>query len=255
MGKVIAVANQKGGIGKTTTGLNTADALIHCNYHVLYIDCDAQCNSSSSYGAVIEDQETLSDLMTGVRTARECIQHTEFGDIIAGDSNLPGVEVSLMNKPGGFTKLKKAIKEIRDDYDFIIIDTPPNLGTMMLNALSAADGVIIPVKADKYSIDGLNLLLNTISDVKENTNENLEIYGVLLTSYDSRTSLGTSMWEQLPAIGKANGFHVFRHPIRTCQAIVDAQAEGTSLFEKAPSSNGAIDYAEMVHELLTEVIR
>lgn len=246
----IAVANQKGGVGKTTTALNIADAMMHCDYRVLFVDLDPQCNSTSSYNAQIEYTETIYDLMQGKCSTKEAIQHTEIGDIIAGDGSLSEIESALDSKMGRYRLLKKALEEVKDDYDFCIIDTPPNLGLYMLNALVAADGCIIPIKAEKYAIDGLGLLINTVNDVIENENPRLKIYGVMLNEYDKRTTLGRETWNVLPEVGKEKGFRVFQTPVRTCQTIKDAQAEGVSLFERDPSCNAALDYVEVLKELL-----
>lgn len=248
----IAIANQKGGVGKTTTALNIADALIHCNYKVLFLDLDPQCNSTSSYNAKIEKTTTIYDVINGECLPSDAIQHTDFGDIIAGDRLLTECEGKLLTNIGGHNVIKKALHQIEEtcDYDFVIMDTPPNLGIYMLNALTAANGCIIPLKAEKYAVDGLKLLIETINDVIENTNAKLRIYGVLLTAYDKRTSLDKAIWKTLPNVGKVYGFNVFKTPVRICQTIKDAQAEGISLFKKDSSSNGSLDYAHIVKELL-----
>lgn len=248
----IAIANQKGGVGKTTTALNIADALIHCNYKVLFLDLDPQCNSTSSYNAKIEKTNTIYDVVNGECIPTEAIQHTGFGDIIAGDRLLTECEGKLLTNIGGYNVIKKALQQIEEtcDYDFAIMDTPPNLGIYMLNALTAANGCIIPLKAEKYAIDGLKLLIETINGVIENTNEKLKIYGVLLTAYDKRTSLDKGVWKNLPNVGKIYNFNVFKNPIRVCQTIKDAQADGVSLFQKEPNCNGSLDYIHIVKELL-----
>ncbi len=253
MATKIAIANQKGGVGKTTTAINIADALKRCGYDVLFLDLDPQCNSTGSYKAETEDTSTIYDVMDGKVSIKDAIQHTEIGDIIAGDPLMAGEESKFQSRPGGFNIIKKALKEVDDQYDFVIMDTPPNLGIYMLNALTAANGIVIPVKAEKDAIDGLSQLINTVNEVVENTNENLKVYGVLMTAYDKRNSLDKDIWTQLPEVGKSNGFRVFDNPVRVCQAIKMAQAEEVSLFDKDPASTGALDYAAVVKELLGEI--
>lgn len=245
----IAIANQKGGVGKTTTALNIADALKRKKKKVLFIDLDPQCNSTASYGAVNDGVNSLYDIFEGKCSPEDAIQSTKAGDIIPGDPLLVELEHKVQTKIGGFLILKKEIKKIEDKYDYIIMDTPPNLGVFMLNALTASDGVIIPLKAEKYAIDGLNLLISTVNDVVENTNEDLKVYGVVLTAYDQRTSLDKQIWELLPSVGAENGFPVFKTPIRICQTVKDAQAQGIPLFELSASCNAAKDYTAVVKEL------
>lgn len=249
----IAIVNQKGGVGKTTTAINIADALKHCDYRVLFADLDPQSNSTSTYQANVEGEYTMYDVLDGKCEAAEAIQNTQFGDILVGDPALSELEFKLMQRPNGFMAVKKALKSIEDNYDFIIMDTPPNLGVFMGNALTAANGIIVPVLAEKYAVDGLNKLIETYNDVLESTNPELKIYGVLLTAYDSRTKLGKDTWKLLPEIGENYGFHVFRNPVRTCQNVRDAQSEQVSLFEQYGSCNAAIDYANVVKEILEEV--
>ena len=141
---------------------------------------------------------------------------------------------------------------MQDKYDFVIYDTPPNLGIYMLNALVAADGVIIPIKAEKYAIDGLSQLIKSINEVVETENEDLKIYGVLMTAYDKRNALDKDMWAQLPKVGEQVGFKVFKTPVRICQTIKVAQAEDVSLYDKDSSCTGALDYVDVIKELLEE---
>lgn len=248
--KTIAIANQKGGIGKTTTGFMLATGLMHCGYNLLYVDMDPQCNSTSSYNAVIDGENTLYDLMNGKCSTEEAIQTTDIGDIIAGDPHLVEDESKFQSKMGGFNIVRNALKSVQDKYDYCIIDTPPGLGIFMYNALCAAEGVVIPMKAEKYAVDGLNLMIGTINDVVQNANENLEIYGVLLTAYDIRNSLDQQIWNSLPKVGEEYGFNVFKTPIRICQDIKNCQAEGKNLFVTNPRSNGAVDYATFIKEIL-----
>lgn len=249
----IAIANQKGGVGKTTTAICLADALRHCDYKVLFVDLDPQNNSTSTYQAKVEDEYTIFDVLEGACKTEDAIQKTSFGDILVGDPKLTELEYKLLQKANGFMAVKKALKSVEENYDYIILDTPPNLGIFMGNALAAANGVIIPMTAEKYAVDGLGKLIDTINEILEYTNPELKIYGVLLTAYDSRTKLGRETKRQLPDIGEQYGFHVFETPVRICQNIRDAQTEQVSLFDNYGACNAAVDYANVVKELLEEV--
>ncbi|MCR5357181.1 MAG: ParA family protein [Lachnospiraceae bacterium] len=256
MSTKIAITNAKGGVAKTTTALNIADALMYIGYKVLFIDLDPQANSTSVYeGTTLrsEGEKTLFDVMEGTSNIKDCIQHTEFGDIVAGDSRLAEKDAEYQVKIGGNKILKKSLKEVDKDYDFIIMDTPPNIGAFMQNAIYAADGCLCPVLPKKFAIDGLGQLLDTIDSIRDDGNEKLKIYGIVLTIYDKRNAQDRDIKEQLPELGENLGFHVFNTEIRTCQDVEKALAECKSLFRTKGNSNGAADYVGLVKELL-EVI-
>ena len=248
----IAIANQKGGVAKTTTALCLANGLQECGYKVLMIDMDPQCNTSSTYRAIQENTATLYDLLHEDCTIEEAIQTTESGDIISGDNNLAGIEGEFAAHIKNYSLLRKALKTIDDKYDFAIIDTPPNIGFYMTSALVASSGVIVPLKAEKFAIDGLAQIMANINDAKD-VNPDLQIYGVLLTVYDKRTALDTVVHDQLPQIGKERGFKVFKTSIRTCQQIKEAQSRQVRLFDGYTNWKGAIDYANLIKEWLEEV--
>jgi len=262
----IAIANQKGGVGKTTTAVNLADALIHFGNKVLFIDMDPQHNSTSTYGAQIDGANTIVDVLKKDCTAKEAIQETPLGDIIAGDGLLSQEENYFNAQKARERILKTQLKEVDQEYDYIIMDTPPNLGIYMINALTAADGCIIPIKAEQYAIDGLGLLIDTINEVIEVLNEDLKIYGVVMTAYDSRNGLDTGIKEALPEVGTQKGFNTFKNSIRISQDVKKVQAipdeideEGNkiianrSLFENFKTSNAAVDYVNLTKEVM-EVI-
>ena len=250
--RTIAIANQKGGIGKTTTAINIADCLKHKGKKVVFLDLDPQCNSTGTYKATIDGVSTICDVFAGDVKAKDAIQTTEMGDIIAGDPLMANDESRYQSTMGGFNRAKSICKEIAEDYDFCIIDTPPNLGIYMINALNAADGVIIPIQADNYAIEGLTGVIKTIKDVKDNANEGLKIEGVLLTKYDARMNLDKETKAQLPEICKSIGLPLFDIAIRTDQTIKDVQAAKVSLYDVAPKSKGALDYEALVDTLLSQ---
>ena len=263
----IAIANQKGGVGKTTTAINIADALKHLNYKVLLLDLDPQHNSTATFGAEIEGVNTIVDVLKKDCSAKEAIQHTPLGDIIAGDGLLAQEENYFNSQKARETLLKRAIKELDNEYNYIIMDTPPNLGIYMTNALTAADGCVIPIKAEQYAISGLGLLIETINEITEVLNADLKIYGVSINVYDQRNRLDRDTLEALPKAGKERGFNVFKTPIRVSQEIKKVQSmpnkldengktivPNRSLYQNYPTSNGAIDYVNFIKEL-QEVVK
>ena len=262
----IAIANQKGGVGKTTTAINIADALTHLGHKVLFIDMDPQCNSTSTYGAKIENENTIVDVLKKDCTAKEAIQSTPLGDIIPGDTLLAQEKFFFNSHKAREFVLKKAMSGLEDEYDYIIMDTPPDLDIYMINALTFADGIIIPLTAAQYSVDGLGLLIETANDVIEELNPNLKIYGVVLNIYDARTKLDRDVFDSLEAVGDMYGFKAFRTAIRICQPIKEVQSiraseedvkqgiiPNRSLFENYPRCNAAVDYVNLVKEIM-EVI-
>lgn len=258
----IAVANQKGGVGKTTTTINLADALKHFGYNVLTIDLDPQCNTTSTFNAIYEGENSIVDVLNNDCTTEEAIQHLALGDIIPGDKILSGELEHFSAKMGREYLLKKKLREVDDKYDFVVIDTPPTLGLYMINALTAADGCIIPLQAEAYSIEGLSELFTTIQQIRENElNSNLEVYGTLITKFDVRTDMDKGLRADLPAIAEQYDFRTFNTLIRISQEIKKAQnmkfdedeIVNRSLFDNFKKSNGATDYVDFTKELL-EVI-
>lgn len=263
----IAISNQKGGVGKTTTAVNIADALTHLNYSVLFLDLDPQHNATNTYGAKIDGVATMVDVLKKDCSIEEAIQKMPLGDIVAGDSLLAQEEPYFNTQKAREHILTKILKSVEDKYDFIIMDTPPNLGIYMINALTAANGVIIPIKAEQYAIDGLALLIDTINEVIEILNNDLKIYGVMLGVYDKRNSLDNDILNALPEVGEVKGFPVFKTPVRISQDVKNVQSlsddvdengnkitANRSLFENYSSCNAAVDFVNVTKEIL-EVIK
>ncbi len=248
MSKIIAITNQKGGVGKTSTAINLSASIAAFEKNTLIIDIDPQANSSSGIG-IIAEENTVYEAMLGLEPAESCIEktHVPFLDLLPANINLVGAEVELVNVPERETKLKKAIQSLKDKYDFIFIDCPPSLGLLTLNALTAADSVIIPVQCEYFALEGLGQLLNTINLVKKNLNPQLMIEGVLLTMYDSRLRLSNQVVEE---VRKYFGEKVFNSIIRRNVRISEAPSHSKPVLLYDALSRGARDYMALAEEII-----
>ena len=200
MGRIIAVANQKGGVGKTTTAINLSSCLAELGQRVLVVDTDPQGNTTSGLGVDKDAAElTVYQLMIGECQIRECIEHTQFErlDVIPSNVNLAGAEIELLGINEKEYILKNAVDYIRDDYDFIIIDCPPSLNMLTINAMTTADSVLVPIQCEYYALEGLSQLIHTIDLVQQRLNPNLIIDGVVFTMYDVRTNLSNQVVENV----------------------------------------------------------
>jgi len=248
MKEIIAVINQKGGVGKTTTTLAIGAGLIQRGFKVLYIDLDAQGNLSQTLKANIGGLSAI-ELLDGKAKAAEIIQKLPQGDIIPGSRALSGAD-TFITAVGKEYRLKEALNQVKAYYDYILIDTPPALGVLTINALTACTGAIIPAQADMYSLQGITQLYDTIDAVRQYCNNALEIKGILLTRYSARTIISKDIAEIMAETAKQLNTRLFKTAIRETISVKEAQANQQDIFSYAPKNNAAVDYAEFINELL-----
>ncbi len=251
MGKILAIANQKGGVGKTTTTVNIAASLAAAEKKVLLIDCDPQGNSTSGMG--IDRKEITGstyDLFTSRKSLPEIKKSTHFSwlEVVPAKIDLVGVEIELIQMISRERVLKKALLPYKDEYDYVLIDCPPSLGLLTVNALTAADGVIIPVQCEYYALEGLSALTNTIKLIKQDLNPDLAIEGVLLTMYDSRNNLAEQVALE---VRKYFGNKVYTTVIHRNVALSEAPSHGKPVLLYDIRSRGAQSYLELAKEVIS----
>ncbi|HAO6012273.1 TPA: ParA family protein [Listeria monocytogenes] len=250
MSKVIALANQKGGVGKTTSSVNLSSSLAFLGKKVLLVDIDPQGNASSGVGVNKgEIEHCIYDVLVDDVAIQDVLQKTDLDNlnVIPATIQLAGAEVELVPAISREIRLKKAIDSIRDDYDYVIIDCPPSLGLLTLNALTAADSVLIPVQCEYYALEGLSQLLNTIRIVQKHLNEDLQIEGVLLTMLDARTNLGIQIIEE---VKKYFQNKVFNTIIPRNVRLSEAPSHGKPILLYDAKSKGAEVYLELAKEVV-----
>lgn len=251
MARITAVAIQKGGQAKTTTAAALGAGLSLRGRRVLYIDLDAQGNLSYSLGADATGLTgaSIMDVLQGTTSAAEAIQHTSLGDIISSSPALAGAD-TVLTAVGKEYRLKEALEGLAGAYDFIILDTPPSLGILTINALTAADDLLIPVQADMYSLQGLGQLWQTVQTIRKYCNPRLAIDGLLITRYNGRPVLSRALSDMLAQTAAQMGTKTYSSRIRECIALKEAVADKKDIYSYAPRSNAAADYSAFIAEFL-----
>ena len=244
--QTIAIINRKGGVAKTSTAHALGAGLIKRGKKVLFVDLDSQTNLSHALAADMTAPDSMQVLTKEV-TAADAIQRTEYGDIIAGSESLAAADANI-TATGKEYRLKEALNGLK--YDYIIIDTPAALGTLTVNALTAAVKIIIPVQAELYSLQGIGQLNEAITAVQQYCNPALTIDGILLTRFNSRAVISRDMQENLAEVAQKLNTRLFKTPIRECIAVKEAQARQQDIFTYAPRSNAAKDYDDFINEFL-----
>ena len=249
MGKVISLANQKGGVGKTTTTVNLGTILARKGKKVLLIDADPQGNATSGLGVEKEVEFSTYDILVNETEVKDAIQDTIIKNlkIIPSNINLAGAEVQLVSMMSREQRLKEKLDEVKDIFDYILIDCPPSLGLITLNSFTASDSVLIPVQCEYYALEGLGQLLNTINLVKKHLNKEIRIEGALLTMYDIRTNLSNQVVKE---VKKYFGDKVYKTVIPRNVRVSEAPSYGMPITEYDPRSKGAKSYIKFAREFL-----
>lgn len=253
MGRILAVVNQKGGVGKTTTAVNLAAALTDLGLRVLVCDFDPQANATSGLG--VDKRKTKAstyDMIINDVPAENAVVHTKFADVLPSSADLAGAGVELIDETGREQKLKKALTPLRDRYDVIFIDCPPSLELLTLNGLCACDGILIPVQCEYYALEGLSDLMATMRAVKRKLNPTLEIFGVILTMYDGRTNFSAQVAQE---VRRHFPGKVFAEAIPRNVRLAEAPSHGVPIFAYDRSSRGAESYRRLGEETAKKLRR
>ena len=248
--KIISISNQKGGVGKTTSAINIASYLAATEIPTLLIDMDPQANSTSGAGVEIGSYEkSVYDIIVKKTKVKDTIQKTklDFLDIIPSSAQLVGAEIELVSEMSREYMLKDGLESIKNKYEYIIIDSPPSLGLLTLNVLTASDSIIIPIQCEYYALEGLSQLLNTIRLVQKRLNKNLKIEGILVTMYDSRLNLSKQVVGELEEYFQDKVYNTY---IRRNVRLGEAPSHGKPILLYDASCTGAQDYMNLVSEIL-----
>lgn len=252
MAKVISISNHKGGVGKTTTSLNLGAALNRMGYKVLLIDMDAQANLTISLGISEEMEDTIYSALRG-RGGLKPIKILDGLDLVPSELDLSGAEVEMASEAGKEFVLSELLEPFKEQYDYIILDTPPSLGILTLNAFTASDSVIMVLQAQYFALHGLGKLNQVIGLVQKRLNKGLKVGGVVITQYDSRESLNRAISEQIQELfAEWKDSKVYDTKIRKNVALAEAPTQGLDIFRYAPKSYGAEDYTALAQEVAAE---
>ncbi len=254
MGRIIALANQKGGVGKTTTAINLSACLAEAGKKVLTIDMDPQGNTTSGLGIQKEELEnTIYDLLIDECTINQCLIKTDIENLslLPSHVNLAGIEIELLDVKDKQYVLKNSLDYIKDDYEYILIDCPPSLNMLTINAMATADTILVPIQCEYYALEGLSQLLNTIDIVKQRLNKNLTMEGVVFTMYDARTNLSLQVVEN---VKKNLNTNIYKTIIPRNVRLAEAPSHGIPINLYDPKSVGAESYRKLAEEVINREV-